>query len=361
MPDMRFAPPTQLRIADRMNGLNAERVRSYNERVVLSLLLQSGGISRLEIGERTRLSAQTVSVIVRSLEQERLVVAGQALRGRVGPPTVPILLNGEGAYAVGISLTPTKTDVVLIDFLGRDRFRTTLPGGSQIDAVTVRALRNAVQDATSTLPEGARNRLTGVGLCLPVVATPLSRPGSLLEEERRIHAELETAIGLPVFVQDDITAAAGAEMMFGGTKRTSDYLFFFVADVLYSRLVLNNHVYLGNYEVAPASHEVAAQVRPEALRSTSSAQDKEAVNAWISKCAAKLKTQALAISQFVNLGTIVVAGEVQAETIRALRAEVQRQLPTLKVVPGSTSPHARAIGAGSLPFISRFTIQDAAP
>lgn len=360
---MRFAPPTQLRIADRMNGLNAERVRSYNERAVLSLLLQTDGISRLEIGERTRLSAQTVSVIVRSLEQERLVVTGEAVRGRVGPPTVPILLNPEGAYAVGISITPEKTDIVLIDFLGRDRFRKTLAGFERLDSDAVHALKNAVDDAKATLVEAARKRLTGVGLCLPVVASSSTQAGRLLDEERRVHAELESAVGLPVFVQDDITAAAGAEMMFGGTKRTSDYLFFFVADVVYSRLVLNNHVYLGNYEVVPAFFEMRSvpSTQMDVLRTTrsDSAENEALVTRWISECSATLKAQVVSASQFVNLGTIVIAGEVPTETIRALQTEVQELLPSLKIVQGKTSAQARAIGAGSLPFISRFTVQDA--
>ncbi len=38
MPDMRFAPPNPIRIADRAAGLNAVSVRSYNERLVLSML-----------------------------------------------------------------------------------------------------------------------------------------------------------------------------------------------------------------------------------------------------------------------------------------------------------------------------------
>ena len=39
MPDMRFAPPNPIRIADRSSGMNAVSVRSYNERLVLSLSL----------------------------------------------------------------------------------------------------------------------------------------------------------------------------------------------------------------------------------------------------------------------------------------------------------------------------------
>jgi predicted ArsR family transcriptional regulator len=87
MPDMRFAPPNPLRIADRATGLNSGSVRSYNERLILSLLLQNDAITRVEMGERTGLSAQTISVLVRSLEQEGLVSRGEAQKGRVGPPT----------------------------------------------------------------------------------------------------------------------------------------------------------------------------------------------------------------------------------------------------------------------------------
>ncbi|MER8982320.1 winged helix-turn-helix transcriptional regulator, partial [Mesorhizobium sp. M0870] len=99
-----------MRIADRASGLNALSVRSYNERLVLSLLLQNEGISRMEIGEKTGLSAQTASVIVRSLEQEGLVSQGEAQRGRVGPPTIPLSLNSEGAYAVGVGLSTTPRE-----------------------------------------------------------------------------------------------------------------------------------------------------------------------------------------------------------------------------------------------------------
>ena len=125
---MRFAPPNPLRIADRASGLNALSVRSYNERLVLSLLLQNEGISRMEIGEKTGLSAQTASVIVRSLEQEGLVSQGEAQRGRVGPPTIPLSLNPEGAYAVGVGFSRHRIDIALIDFIGTVRFHKPTEG-----------------------------------------------------------------------------------------------------------------------------------------------------------------------------------------------------------------------------------------
>jgi DNA-binding IclR family transcriptional regulator len=61
-------------------------------------------ITRLEIGDRMGLSAQTISVIIRTLEQEGLVAKGGAQKCRVGQPTVPLALNPEGAFSVGISI-----------------------------------------------------------------------------------------------------------------------------------------------------------------------------------------------------------------------------------------------------------------
>jgi predicted NBD/HSP70 family sugar kinase len=350
MPDMRFAPPRQLRIADRADGLNPERVRSYNERLILSLLLQSDGISRLEIGERTRLSAQTISVIVRSLEQEGLVVNGEALRGRVGPPTIPILLNREGAYALGISLGPSRIDIVLIDFLGRVHQHFKLPGNGKIDEDTSRSVSTAAKEMLQTLSEPTRARVAGVGLCLP------SRPGPLLDAGSRMHAELEASIGLPVFVQDDITAAAGAEMMFGATKTTSDYLFFFVAEVLYSRLVLNNHIYLGNYSVAPRFHDIGAISLMEGASKGPNG-SAAPLDAALETCVYRLRELTSVLAQFVDFKTVVIGGETTDLVTTALRDAMHRAIPTIKVVTGNTTIHARAIGAGSLPFVARFTVQ----
>ncbi|MEP4430747.1 MAG: MarR family transcriptional regulator, partial [Hyphomicrobiales bacterium] len=78
---MRFAPPPSLRIADGSGGLNQIRVRSYNERLIMSLLLQNNGMSRMQMGKISGLSAQTISVIVRGLERDGLISRGEAQSG----------------------------------------------------------------------------------------------------------------------------------------------------------------------------------------------------------------------------------------------------------------------------------------
>ena len=365
---MRFAPPKQLRIADRTDGLNPERVRSYNERLVLSLLLQNEGISRMEIGSRTNLSAQTISVIVRSLEHEGLLSFGEAMRGRVGPPTIPVLLNPDGAYSVGVDLSPWQSEVVLIDFLGRVCLRVELPPGTGERPAASPAIYDAIERAMGVLSAEARSRITGIGLAIPENSKSPSIQITASAEELQLQRDLEHRFGLAVFMQNDITAAAGAEMTFGVTKSASDHLYFFLGASLHSRLVLNNHVYTGNYSVSSASIDVGVlALQKRAAKELGSTLDLhhasdwkdlgETLDRWRSECVGALKHSTRALAQFVDIRTVVVASAIPPAVTDAICADLQRAIPELSVIAGATREAPKAVGAGSLPFISRLTVQ----
>ena len=62
------------RPADLARGANQNGVRLYNERLVLSLIRRHASLPKAEIARLTGLSAQTISVIMRQLETDGLVV-----------------------------------------------------------------------------------------------------------------------------------------------------------------------------------------------------------------------------------------------------------------------------------------------
>ena len=82
-------------------------MRDQNERLVLSLVRQNGSLAKTEIARMTRLSAQTVSVIMRELEDEGLLLrqAPSAARSASRPsrwrsiPTAPISSASRSAAA----------------------------------------------------------------------------------------------------------------------------------------------------------------------------------------------------------------------------------------------------------------------
>ncbi|MEZ5799698.1 MAG: winged helix-turn-helix transcriptional regulator [Nitratireductor sp.] len=79
-------------------GSNQSGMRAYNERLVLTLVRRHGSLAKTDIARMTGLSAQTVSVIMRQLEADELLLRGEPMRGRVGQPSVPLSLNPEGAF-----------------------------------------------------------------------------------------------------------------------------------------------------------------------------------------------------------------------------------------------------------------------
>ena len=366
MPDMRFAPPNPLRIADRASGLNAVSVRSYNERLVLSLLLQSKDITRLEIGERTGLSAQTVSVIVRSLEQEGLIAKGEAQRGRVGPPTVPISLNPEGAYSVGISVGHRQVEIVLVDFVGSIQFRTVLPLSAASHDSNHPHFMSAVTKAVASLPEHLHSRIAGIGLALPGDEAELElTPKAARERFEGLQDEVEREIGYPVYVQNDIAAAAGGESMFGVAKHLSDYLFFYLGARLHSRLILNHQIY---NTAAAVSFDVGILRLEEKISKQGSQTSElwergadwpsfgEAEVAWQSELMEQMKSSIAALKQFVPITSVVLSSYAPQAVCKAICRDLEKVVPGITAIAGNIEHAPKAVGAGSLPFASRFMI-----
>lgn len=356
---MRFAPPNPLRIADRASGLNSLSVRSYNERLVLSLLLQNEATTRLEIGEKTGLSAQTISVIVRSLEQEGLVVRGEAQKGRVGPPTTPLMLNSEGAYSVGVSVGYRNTHIVVVDFIGNVQHQQVMRHSTAGAFDATEGLALEIRNAVASLSESRKGRIAGVGLALP---TPPLHAGPV---HGTLHRYLEAQLNLPVFVQNDITAAAGGESLFGAARQLQDFLFFYLGARLHSRLVLNHQIYNGN---SPISYDVGVLALERALPADTAALEKlwtqsqswpplgPALDTWQRVCAESLVDAIRSLLQFIELKTIVLSSFVPPGICETLCTLIRSEIPSVDAVVGRTSAAPKAIGAASLPFTSRFMV-----
>src|SRR5262245_624896 len=106
---------------DLARGGSQSGVRLYNERLVLSLIRRYGSLPKAEIARVTGLSAQTASVIVKQLEADGLLLRQRPQRGRIGQPPVPLSLNPDGAYSIGLKVGRRSADLVLIDLLGKVR------------------------------------------------------------------------------------------------------------------------------------------------------------------------------------------------------------------------------------------------
>ena len=103
---------------DLARGTNQSGVRLYNERLVLSLIRRHESLPKAEIARLTGLSPQTITVIMRALEADGLVVKRNRQRGKIGQPSVPFALNPDGALSLGVKIGRRSADIILMDFTG---------------------------------------------------------------------------------------------------------------------------------------------------------------------------------------------------------------------------------------------------
>ncbi|MYZ38403.1 MULTISPECIES: ROK family transcriptional regulator [unclassified Streptomyces] len=137
-------------------GANLPALRSYNAALVLDLLRAAGdgGISRLELAERTGLTPQAVSKITARLRTEGMATEAGRRASTGGKPRTVLRLVPTAAYAVGLHLDRDELTAVLVDLsgalvavrtapldLGAGAERVVEAAAVHVDAVRAEALR----------------------------------------------------------------------------------------------------------------------------------------------------------------------------------------------------------------------------
>lgn len=348
MPDMRHAPPAAMRVPDRGGGLNQISVRTYNERLIMSALRQRGALSRLELGQLSGLSAQTISVIVRALERDGFILAGEAQRGRVGPPSIPMSLNPEGAFAIGLRLGLKSLDCVLIDFVGHVRQHAEMSYDHRHSQNVLDAMTQAIEGAAAAVPGGSQERLVGIGIAVPagIDSWPRPQPGGLVTNWGDVDFEAfsQSILDIPTYIQNDVTAAASAEIIFGTARNLGDFVYFFIDRAIGSRLVLNHRIYAGR-----RGH--SDDQAPEAFEDKTTAE--------------RLVDEIRSLLRYVDINHVIIDGRFERDACEALASHVGERLAgdlaqggALNIICGDTGGLAKAIGAASLAFHSRFMVDE---
>ena len=158
--------PADLPPVLRPRGSNHVGMRQFNERVVLQAIRLNNSVSKAEIARLTGLTAQTIGLITTRLEDDGLLIRQEPLRGRIGQPSIPMALNPDGAFSLGIKIGRRSADLLLVDFTGAVRRREVLrydfPDAQKL-LPTIRSHMRSVQDGLGALDV----RLVGVGLAAP--------------------------------------------------------------------------------------------------------------------------------------------------------------------------------------------------
>ena len=145
-----------------LRGTNQEFGRPYNRRIVLESVRLHGPTTRGEIAQRVGLTVQTVSTIVRELEEQNYLVSlRESPKGRGLPPSV-LRINPDGGFAIGVHITPIGINAALIDLSG-DVVASFARGHQRIAAAAFKIIGAMVPKLIRRKPKG---RMLGVGMAL---------------------------------------------------------------------------------------------------------------------------------------------------------------------------------------------------
>lgn len=393
--DIGVADPTRAT----MRGTNQTGVRAHNERLVLSILRRDGPLAKAEIARLTGLSAQTVSVIMRALEEDGMLLREAPRRGRVGQPSVPMRLDPDAAFFHGISVGRRWIEHVLVDMTGNiracDRKVYDWP---DFDGVLDGVLAS-VDTLEGMLDPDQRRRVQGLGLAMPAHMfnwenEPDAAPGQLAAwRERDFVAELDERCRYKVQVISDSAAGGAAELVFGARGQVPDtFLHVFIGYFVGGGLVIDNHLFTG-----PTGHAGAIGGIPIAQPDGSTrllyelaslyglgerifhagkeleqvltlpldwSIYEDEVEDWLKDVVPALSQAVVAAASLIDVRVVQIDGHIPAALRSRLVREVAQHVATAsfagverpEIREGTVGPAARSMGAASLPLAARFLV-----
>lgn len=378
-------------------GTTQSGVRLYNERLALSLIRRYGSLPKAEIARLTGLSAQTVSVIVRQLEQDGLLIRSAPQRGKVGQPLVPFALNPDGAFAIGLKVGRRSGDLMLLDLTGKVRNTIHRPHHFPAPQDILQFTADGVKELLAPLDQMQRQRVAGLGIAAPFELwnweEEVGAPRAVLEAWRGfgLADEIGRLFDWPVYFCNDATAACAAELLFGRGREYRTYAYFYAGYFIGGGVVINGSLFQGRGGNAGAlgSFPVPSPTGAQQLIRTASFNVLErdvmqtggdpsvlwrqadnwsaagsALDRWIVTAAEGLAHASAGIASVIEPAAIIVDGAMPAgvrtrlcNAVRqALRCINMQGITPFEVVEGTIGADARAMGAASLPLFANFII-----
>ncbi|MGF1666590.1 MAG: ROK family protein [Acidimicrobiia bacterium] len=204
-------------------------VRHLNLQRVLEDLIDHSPTTRVEIAERTGLSKPTVNALVRKLALDGVVREEGRTSGGLGRSATLYAFESTARLVVGVDLGGTKVRVGVADLSGHVLSEHVEPtdrrGGRAVISQIARIAQRLVQSEDY---EWGR-----------VVVTSLSAPGVFEPDSDHVdlafnipgfgnlalRRELETALGTPIIIDNDVNLAAIGEQWAGMARDVPDFAF----------------------------------------------------------------------------------------------------------------------------------------
>ena len=237
-----------------MNRATPPLLRNLNERTVLEAIRDGAPISRAEISRRSGISKPTVSQALQSLLEANLVREASERPDGPGYGAVYFEPVPDAALILGLDVGARFVRGAICDLAGTIRARQDIELSVAVVPEAVAAierLRPSLFDVSEIDP----NRVDGVVVGVPGVVDGDSGLLRLAEnvvglEGRAFADELQSALSLPVTLENDVNLAALGEQWQGVARGVGDFVFLSVGTGMGAGLVLGGELHRGRHGAA---------------------------------------------------------------------------------------------------------------
>jgi predicted NBD/HSP70 family sugar kinase len=263
---------------------------------------------------------------------------------------------------------------------------------------TVAFAKTQIDTILHSLSPEELDRVAGLGIAIPFflwnwarhLGVPEERMASWLKAD--IRGEIAAHVDFPVFLENDASAACGAELVFGPKDGPRDFLYFYVGYFIGGGVVLNGRLVTGRGNAGAlgpmpvpdgkgglcslidvASLSVLTHRLGDAGHETQTmwenaddwSVDEAILDDWVMQAAQGLAYAIASACALLDFEAVRIDGWMPERVRAALVAAVREALGRIdftglampEVQCGSIGPDARALGAASIPLSTRFLIE----
>jgi predicted NBD/HSP70 family sugar kinase len=314
-------------------------------------------------------------------------------------------INSKGAFSIGVNVGRSDIQILLMDFGGDVVSKVAHEFSVPDPDFLLDKIEQGVRYLQNVLGKNDQERLVGVGVAMPWFMGAWQRELNMSDElaERwnsiLFEKELGLRINLPIFIENDCSAAAIAELQFGLGNEVQNFLYIFIGTFVGGGVVLQGnlesgvHGNSGALASMPVSPSTLDSCPPaigpfETLANRASLfvlrrhltkrgfsinniselpnllpQAQSAVDEWIEDCVQALTFAIFSATGVLDFEAIVLDGNLPRDLVtilvERLRETVKKLTPKGVFVPrvhsGKIGADARAIGGAILPFYANFS------
>lgn len=233
-------------------GINNAHIKNINRGLVLQCIACNDGLSRVDISKRIGLTKMAVTNIVNELINDGFVVEKDIVHTAfVGRNPVILDIAENAPFIIGLYISRTKVSVVVTDLRLRLQYQNNIIFRHETSETLTKKLFKLTDDAIK-YQKNKNSKVIPIGIGVSAIGPLDTATGEILKptnffgiQNLNVVGFLQDRYGLPVFLENDMDAAALAEKLFGVGRPYANFLYLGITSGIGSGIITNGKLYRG--------------------------------------------------------------------------------------------------------------------